>query len=111
MPEAVTADLGEGFAYKRVPMKEKTVRELNENDIRVAIIGTVVNVNGDRLVLDDGTDSIEVLLPPDITATQGALVRVVGRVRSAEGLHIETEFVQRMDGLDISLYKSLKSQL
>lgn len=94
-------------------MKEKNVTDVNERDIRVAILGTVVNANTERLVLDDGTDSIEVLLQPDAKpAVQGSVVRVIGRVRSTEGaLHIEAETVQKMDGLDIGLYKSLKREL
>lgn len=109
MPE----DLGEGFAFKRVPMKEKSIAELNENDIRVAILGTVVNANGERLILDDGNGSVEVLLPADAKpVAASSTVRVIGRVRSAEGaLHIEAEAVQNFSGLDLNLYKSLKRQL
>lgn len=93
-------------------MKERTIKELSEKDIRVAVLGTVVNVNGDRLVLDDGTDSIEVLLPPETKVDQNQLVRVIGRIRSTEGaLHIEAEAVQNMTGLDVNLYKSLKKLL
>lgn len=111
MPEQ-TEDYGESFAYKRVPMRERTVAELNGNDIRAAVIGTVVDVNGERFVVDDGTGTVEVLMPAEAKApAAGTLVRVIGRVRAEEGVHKEAEAVQQMAGLDVNLYKSLKRLL
>jgi len=70
-------------------------------------LGTVIDRNGDRLVLDDGTGQITVTLEGAAEVNQ--MVRVFGRVIPLEsGFELQGEVAQDMSRLDLGLLKRVK---
>ena len=96
--------------YKRFPTSEKSISEITPEDIRVGIIGTVIDVSDDKIMIDDGTGTIEVILDEENLkkVSQGKLVRIIGRVASDGGMKINGEIVQDFSGFDIELYNKIK---
>jgi hypothetical protein len=95
---------------RRMPSVEKRISGLGPGDMRVSITGTVVDMQGGRIVLDDGSGRVSVGFdsPPDAKPDQ--FVRVFGRVVPAEGgTEIEGEILQDMEGLDKDLFKKINS--
>ena len=107
------------------PAQQRWINELSEEDIgnRVRILGSIVDIksiqdqenqeaqeNQTYLVLDDGTGRFQVISNQSITFELGAQIRVFGMVRktSQTELVIETEIIQDMKDLDMSLYKRVQ---
>ncbi len=97
---------------RRLPSREKSIREISEQDFRIRILGTVVDrdeVNS-SVMIDDGTGRIvAVFADPEhlAVAREGRLVRVIGKVRKDENI-IEVETIQDMGKLDLGLYEQVK---
>ena len=89
---------------------EKDISELQEDDKRVSIVGTVVRKNTARysMILDDGTGEVEVYA--DTLHEIGTLVRVIGRVFKNDTLKlcIEAEVLQDFSGFDVPLYQRVR---
>ncbi|MEA1994460.1 MAG: hypothetical protein U9N35_08760 [Euryarchaeota archaeon] len=89
---------------------EKDISEIDEEDRRISIIGTVVRKNTTKysLTVDDGTGEIEVYT--DAFFEIGTLVRVVGMVSkdSTLNLCIDAELIQDFSGFNVSLYQKTK---
>jgi RNase P/RNase MRP subunit p29 len=102
MPESL-----EGFVSpRRLPAHEKRVAEVSKDDVRVRLLGTVVDSNENIVILDDGTGKISVVFREPVNVETGKTVRVFGRVMQAEeGFEIEGEILQNMDNVDIGLYR------
>jgi len=97
------------LSYKRFPMNEKKISEIGPEDIRVSIIGLVVDSSEDKIVIDDKTGTIEVLLNTmDEKIESNLLVRVIGKVVSENGTLIKAESIQDFSGFDLELYEKLK---
>lgn len=97
-----------GDFQRRLPAVERNISDIKQDDIRVRVIGTVLDKQGNRIVLDDGTGKVDVGFegPPEVES--GQLVRVFGRVISLEnGFEIQGELVQKLDGLDMKLRKKV----
>ncbi|UCD07338.1 MAG: replication protein RepA [Candidatus Aenigmatarchaeota archaeon] len=95
---------------RRMPSLERKVSELQPGDMRVSLIGTVIDKQKARIVLDDGSGKVNVNFEfsPEVSLNQ--FVRIFGRVIQAENeLEIEGEIVQDMEGLDKDLYKKVNS--
>lgn len=94
--------------YKRAPALEKKINEINpETDIRVTLVGTVVGKNNGSFVLDDGSDSSEIVT--DDEKEVGEQVRVIARVLPLEtGFELRAEFVQDANEMDLNLYNLVK---
>ncbi len=93
---------------RRLPAVERAVGEIRQDDIRVRVLGTVLDVQGNRVVVDDGTGKIDAVFDkaPGVEANQ--VVRVFGRVISLEdGFELQGEFAQKVDGLDTELRKKV----
>ncbi len=92
---------------------EKNIVEVKETDIRVRIIGVVVDVGEDYLVIDDGTGKIEVFFreePKEIKT--GDMVKVIGRVFSSQtSVKINGECMQILKDFDLKLYKEAKETI
>ena len=96
---------------RRLPSTERQINEIKAGDIRVSIIGTVVDRNeeGTSLVLDDGTGRIIVSLETPTKSEAGKPARVFGRVIPMEkGFEIQGEIFQSMEGVDFGLLKKIK---
>lgn len=90
---------------KRLPAKEKLVSEILPNDIRVRILGTVIDKNENSIFIDDGSGRLEILTEGQ-TSEMGKMVRVVTRIlQMTGGFEARAECIQGMDGFDVELYR------
>ena len=95
---------------RRMPSVQKTISEIKPDDTRVSVIGTVVDIKGNTLVLDDGSGNIQVVFNEDAAANPNQLVRIFGRVMPGEhGVEIMGEILQDMSGLDVAAFKKASS--
>ncbi|MBU3957603.1 MAG: replication protein RepA [Nanoarchaeota archaeon] len=90
---------------KRLPAKEKLVSEILQNDIRVRILGTVIDKGEGAIVLDDGSGRLEVVTEGQ-APEMGKMVRAVARILPLTGgFEARAECVQDMAGFDVELYR------
>lgn len=98
---------------RRAPAVHKTVENINsDEDIRVRIIGTVIEANADSVMVDDGSGATEVFLDADDleSVKDGQRVGVIGRVLpTPESFEIQGEIVQDMSELNMELYNKVKN--
>ena len=97
------------FDRRRLPSKEKAITDIKPDDLRVRLIGTVVDSKDSNLVLDDGTGKINVNFD-EVTKTEpNKIVSVFGRVVPLDsGFEIHGEIVQDMSTLDMGLLKKIR---
>ena len=102
------ADTKEKFIYKRHPAVFRKINEINpEKDIRVRIIGNVIDATESSLVIDDGHSKAEVIAD-NITCKVGDIVRVFSRVLPLEeGFELRGEIIQPINDIDLELYKKV----
>jgi len=94
---------------KRIPSVERCISEIQPEDIRVCILGTIVDKKETTLIVDDGTGKITVRFEEPVTLPMNTLVRIFGRVVPIEnGFEIQGEIVQDMSKLNIELYKKVR---
>jgi len=92
--------------FKRSPAVARTIAEMKPEDLRVRIVGTVIDKTGNTVAIDDGTGKIEVNFKEEIKTETGKLVRVFGRaIPTDSGFELEGEIIQDMSKLDMDLYK------
>ncbi|MEM5871413.1 MAG: replication protein RepA [Candidatus Aenigmatarchaeota archaeon] len=104
MPETLDSFI----APRRLAAKEKNIKDITKNDVRVKIVGRIIDVKENILVIDDGTGKATITYGENINLKPHQIIRVFGRVIPTEnGFEIEGEIVQNMDNLNISLYKKL----
>ncbi len=90
---------------KRLPAKEKLISEIAPNDIRVRVLGTVIDRNENSIFVDDGSGRLEILAEGQ-SWEMGKMVRVVTRVLPITGgFEARVECVQNMEGFDVDLYR------
>lgn len=95
---------------RRATAVEKNIAQIQpDKDIRVRLIGTVIDVKENSLVIDDGSGKVEILFDqPELIAgiTPGQLVRVITRILPLiDGYECRAECVQNLENFDIDLYK------
>jgi hypothetical protein len=100
----------------RTPAKEKKIREITPEDTFVKILGTVVEKKDTEVVLQDEDGSRITVFADDpelfSDVTEKSLVRVFGTpLLHGERKEIRTEIVQRMDGLDLRLYREALKEM
>jgi hypothetical protein len=94
---------------RRLPSVFRRVSEIKPDDVRVSLIGTVIDKADDGLVLDDGTGKVDITMTEPAQVEARDLVRVFGRVVPMEGgVQVQGEFVQGMKGLDLELLKKVE---
>ncbi len=94
---------------RRLPSVFRRVSDIRPGDIRVSVIGTVIDKAEDGIVLDDGSGKIDITLVEPFEAELNGLVRVFGRVIPMEGgFQLQGEIVQNMKGLDLKLLKGVE---
>lgn len=98
----------EQFRYRRAPATPRRISEINpEKDIRVRLLGRVIGKDNGTLIIDDGTGKAEVIAENQ-DADVNDLVRVFTRVLPLEeGFELRAELLQKMNGLDVDLYKKI----
>lgn len=94
---------------RRLPSIERKIAEIQPEDIRIRVLGTVIDKQNDKLVIDDGTGKIEVIFDEHVNADLKQMVRVFGRVIPIEdGFEMQGEIVQDMSQLNLELYKKVE---
>ncbi len=94
------------MADRRLPAVERKVADVSERDIRIRLLGTIIDKQEDFIVLDDGTGKIKI--GGQTTLEQNQLIRVIGKVVVGEnGVEIQSEFIQNMEKLDLELLKAV----
>jgi hypothetical protein len=97
----------QGF-QRRMPSTKRKVSEIKAEDIRVSILGTVIDRQGEKVVIDDGTGKIDAVFDKEVKAEPNQLVRVFGRVIPMEnGFELQGEILQDMSKLDMKLYNKV----
>jgi len=95
---------------KRLPAIEKNIADIESaRDIRVRIVGTIIDLSNDTLLVDDGSGKVEISFDDEQMIAglgSGQLVRVVARVLPLiDGFALRGEVVQRFEDFDLNLYK------
>ena len=95
---------------RRLPGTEKKISEIiPDGDVRVKLMGTVIDFGPNSIILDDGTGKVEIMFNEPIHARQGELVNVITRiVPLIDGFECRGEAVQPLDGFDIDLYNKAR---
>ena len=94
---------------RRLPSAFRRVSDIRPGDIRVSVIGTVIDKAEDGIVLDDGSGKIDITMVEPFEAEVNGLVRAFGRVIPMEGgFQLQGEIVQDMSGLDLELLKGVE---
>ena len=90
---------------RRLPGLYKLIKDISKEDVRVRVVGRVVDKKDNIIVIDDGTGSVTVRVS-DAADLEG-VIRVIGRVMATEdGIELEGEVVQSAEGLDIEAYRN-----
>jgi len=91
---------------------EKTISELKKEDIRVKVIGTIIEKDGSNnsIVIDNGKAQLRVLLDADKfnDVDAGRLVRVIGVVippLEGETVELKGEIIQDFSKLNPEIYE------
>lgn len=93
---------------RRAPAVERDICDITDRDIRVSIIGTVIQKDpiAYSMVVDDGTGAVTVLA--DTLYEVATVIRVIGRPQFRGEPVIEAEVVQDFTGFDLELYRRVK---
>lgn len=99
----------EGFVSpRRLPAHERKVSEIGKDDVRVRLLGTVIDSKDNIVVLDDGTGKVNVVFSEPVRAEVNKRVRVFGRAMPMEnGFEIQGEVIQDMEKVDLELYQKV----
>ncbi|MBW6451536.1 MAG: hypothetical protein K0B02_02285 [DPANN group archaeon] len=94
------------YIFKESLAIEKDIKNINNKDNKVKILGTVISKINKNLIIDDKTGTINVTSTDDINNIfEGQIVRIFGRVANDT---LFAEIIQDMTKLDIELYKKAK---
>ena len=96
----------------RLPSKSKVIKELSPSDRRVKVFGTVLSVNKEegKVMLDDGTGSVEIILnnleliEKLDSYRQGDTVMVIGWANPSG---VDCEVLRKVAGFDPSRYRQV----
>ncbi len=93
---------------RRAPAVEKDISDIDEEDIRVSLVGTVIKKDPIQysMVIDDGSGSIAVLA--DSLFEVQSVIRVIGRPHVRGEPVIHAEIVQDFTNFDLELYRRVK---
>ncbi len=88
----------------RLPYKERYVKDLKADDIKVAISGIIISNLGQKIIIDDGTDSIFVNIETDLNVN--SFVKVYGNLLPYDGgFEIYGHFIKDLSSIDRNLYR------
>ena len=98
------------FQYRRHPAITRKIAEINpETDIRVRLLGRVVEKSESCLIIEDDSGKAEIVAEDmNLDFNKEALVRIFARVLPLEdGFELRAELIQNMNDLDVDLYKKI----
>ena len=94
---------------RRFPALQKQISKINETDIRVSVLGTIIDKQDDFIMVDDGTGRMRISFQT-IKFDLNQIVRVFGRViPTPNGCELQGEVIQDMSKLDLNLFKKIQS--
>ena len=98
--------------YKDHYVKKK-IEEINpETDLKVKIMGFVVDKKDDTIILDDGSKKVKVFMDNPVIVEKmniNQLIRVFGStLPTDEGFETKADVVQDLSNLNINLYKKVE---
>ncbi len=106
MTEAQTEQQANVFAFRRMPAIQKTIKEITEKDVRIRLVGTVIDYQSGSILLDDGTGQAEIVSEQPVET--GNFVRIFTRVLQLENSYeLRAEVVQDLSHMDKRLYKRI----
>ncbi|MBS3056307.1 MAG: hypothetical protein J4473_02625 [Candidatus Aenigmarchaeota archaeon] len=96
------------YRYRRRPAVYRSISDINpETDTRVRLIGRLTPTETGSVILDDGVSSVEIINEDNIQVIPGT-VRVFAKVVALyESFELRLELVQRIDGIDIEMYRNV----
>jgi hypothetical protein len=108
MPQEKLAQ--ERLVRRRLPAIEKKIIEIQpEVDVRIRLMGTVIDTSPNSVVVDDGSGKAEVYFEEEPHIREGQFIRVITRVLPLiDGFECRGECIQLLDGFNIDLYKKAK---
>ncbi|MAG47718.1 hypothetical protein CL617_03860 [archaeon] len=87
-----------------LPYKDKYIKDLKKEDVKVAISGIIIHKEEDKLVIDDGSGNILVTLSANVGVN--SFVKLYGNLLPyEEKFEIHGHFVKNLDNVDKQLYK------
>jgi hypothetical protein len=100
----------ERLIRRRLPAFEKKIADIQpETDVRVRLVGTVIDSSMNSVVLDDGSGKVEIYFEDQPNVKNGQLVRIITRVLPLiDGFECRGEVLQSLDGFNLDLYKRVK---
>ncbi len=103
----------EKLIKRRLPSIEKCISDIHpDSDVRVRIMGTIIDMGPNSLVLDDGTGKIEVYFEELPKVRQGQFVRVITRILPLiDGFECKGEVLQGLDGFNVEMYKKARTMM
>jgi hypothetical protein len=98
--------------YKDHYVKKK-IEEINpEIDLKVKLMGFVVDKKDDTLILDDGSKKVKLFVDNPVVVERiniNQLIRVFGStLPTDEGFEIKVDAIQDLSNFDINLYKKVE---
>ncbi|MBI4014897.1 MAG: replication protein RepA [Candidatus Aenigmarchaeota archaeon] len=95
----------DSFQFKRAPAVPRKISDIApDKDIRVRLLGRVIDKGEGSVVIDDGSAKAEIIT--EQPAELGDVVRIIARVLPLEtGYDLRAEVTQDMSTLDMELYK------
>lgn len=100
----------ERLIRRRLPAIEKRIADIHpESDVRIRILGTIIDTNQNSIVLDDGSGKIEIYFEEQPEVRNGQLVRIVTRILPLiDGFECRGELIQNLNGFDLELYRKTR---
>lgn len=97
---------------RRHPAVMKNIEDINpQEDVRVRVVGTVLETLEDSIMLDDGSGTTEIFLNDDDLddVAEDQRIRVFGRVLpTQDSFELQGEIVQDMSDLDMEKFNQVK---
>lgn len=90
--------------------KEKFIKNLSKDDIKVALSGVIVSKSDGRIIIDDTTGTIATEVETILEVNN--FVRVFGvLIPYDEGFEVQGHFIQDLSDIDADRYLKVKSLL
>ena len=95
------------FEFRRLPAVPKRIADITDKDIRISILGKVIDTVDGVIIVDDGSGKAEIV--SETEPPVNSLVRIFTRVLPLEsGYELRAELVQDMSALDTQLYHAIR---
>lgn len=91
---------------RTLPYREKLIKDISKDDVKVCISGLIINKNPGNIILDDSTGQITVNIETNLDLN--SFVRVFGRVMPYNNMEIYGEIIQDFSKIDKFLYRKVQ---